>query len=181
MRINFPSFDAHLSPWWRFCRGLGFSKEHCVRGVCRAGVLWGPRACGWVYLCLPRCPPSVTQHPSMPAAPHLFALHCLPPTVLPAAHHPYERRRSSSALLGSPVCSWPLFSPFILLPWLLPPTPRWLPTTIVVPGTNRVSTPLDCELLQRDLGHRRVGSQYYSLPDAWPATNMCCCCFFLNK
>lgn len=107
------------------------------------------------------------------AAPHrcsIQARHCLLRTSLPPTVHIASWLdppccpsapvwcRSSSAPLGSAIWSWLLFNLFILLPWLLPPTPRWLPTTSLEPGSDHVSTPLDCELLQRDLGHLRVES-----------------------
>lgn len=118
----------------------------------------------------------------MPAAPHLFALH------QSASHGPH------SLLLEPPImlmCGAGLPSGFTHVG--LTPLQPLHPDALTFAsnskmaaghqrGPNRVSPPLDCELLQRDLGHRRLESQHYSLPDAWLATNMCCCCFLkINK
>lgn len=122
---------------------------------------------------------------SMPAAPQLFALH------QSASHSPH------SLLLEPPImlmCDAGLPQPFRVHAFGPNPSSAlssWCPDSCLQlqdgcrppawsRGTNRVSPPLDCELLRRDLGHRRVESQHYSLPDAWLATNMCCCCCFLK-
>lgn len=67
VKINFPLFNAHLSPWWRFHRVLSIRKEHRVRGVCGAGVPWGPRL-WWLSVPLPPMLPSlgdaVSKHAS---------------------------------------------------------------------------------------------------------------------
>lgn len=180
VKIHFPLFDAHSSPWWRFRRVLSVCKEHCQRG------LWSRHPVRLQGLMTERASASHTALPRWCSIQARQLLHTcllctgLPPTVhiascwnLPAARHPYVRCKSSSALLGSPICSRTLFSPdsHLQLQDGCPP-PAWSR------GTNHVSTQLDCELLQRDLGHSRLESQHYSLPDSWLATNMCCCWFF---
>lgn len=122
--INFRLLDAHLSPWWRFRRVLGFRRG-----------LWGPRA-WWLSTPLPPTLPSLGD-----AARACQPLHtCLLCTSLPPTVHIASCWNLPSCLCaaqvflpGSPMWAWPLFSPFILMPWLLPPTPRWLPATSVVP------------------------------------------------
>lgn len=193
MKINVPLFGGISESLIEILYGARFSKEHCVC-VCVEGRLCGAvcavRPQGLVAEvrhCLPHCHPTWRQHLGKPAAPH-FGLHQpashSPQSLLlepPSCPSPPAWCRSSSALLGSAIWSRLLFNLFILLPRLLPPAPRWLPTSSMAPGTGHVSTPLDCELLQRDLGHRRVEPQHYSLPGAWLAINMCCCFCFLNK
>lgn len=157
----------------------GFVGCSVFGGVCGADVLWGPRA-WWLSTPLPPTLPSLGD-----AARACQPLHaCLLCTSLPPTVH-----IASCWNLPSCLCAAQVFlSPSGFTHLGLTPLQPFHPDALTLAsnskmaashqrGPNRVSPPLDCELLQRDLGHRRVESQHYSLPDAWPATNMCCCCF----
>lgn len=141
MKINVPLFGGISESLIAILHGAQSSKERCVWGLC--GVVCAVRPQGLateVCHCLPHCHPTRRQHLGTPAAPH-FGLH------QPASHSP------QSLLLEPPSCPsascmvqvflspsgfslWSrlLFDLFILLPQLLPPTPRWLSTTSMDPG-----------------------------------------------
>lgn len=86
-----------------------FVKSTVSEGSAEQASREAPGSGGWVYLCLPCCPPLVMQYPSMPAAPQSFALH------QSASHSPH------SLLLETPSCK-----PSLCVAQVFLPRPFWL-------------------------------------------------------